>query len=138
MTHPNLLGEPPATRLPDEPGPREALAAGADAAAVAAEHPTSCLAWAVLAETALAAGHAVEGYAYARTGYHRGLDVLRRSGWKGAGPVPWEHEPNRGFLRSLHMLGVAADAIGEDDEAERCADFLRDSSPAAAEELGAK
>jgi hypothetical protein len=59
------------------------------------------------------------------------------SGWKGHGPVPWEHEPNRGFLRSLHMLGVAAAAIGEDDEAERCADFLRDSSATAADELSA-
>ena len=44
------------------------------------------------------------GYAYARTGYHRGLDQLRRSGWKGAGPVPWSHEPNRGFLRALAAL----------------------------------
>jgi hypothetical protein len=135
MTHPNLLGETPATRLPDEPGPRVALAAGADPAQVAADHPTSCLAWALLAEAALAEGRTVEGYAYARTGYHRGLDVLRRSGWKGAGPVPWEHEPNRGFLRALHALGQAAAAIGEDDEAARCAQFLADSSPTAAREL---
>ena len=75
-------------------------------------------------------------YAYARTGYHRGLDQLRRSGWHGTGPIPWEHEPNRGFLRALNMLGRSADAIGEDDEAERCAQFLRDSSSAAAAELG--
>jgi hypothetical protein len=136
MTHPtNLLGEPPATHLPDESAPREALAAGADPAQVAADHPTSCLAWAVLAESALADGRTVEGYAYARTGYHRGLDVLRRSGWKGAGPVPWEHEPNRGFLRALHALGLAAAAIGEGDEAARCAQFLADSSSTAAREL---
>ena len=43
----------------------------------------------------------VEAYAYARTGYHRGLDQLRRSGWKGFGPIPFSHEPNRGFLRAL-------------------------------------
>jgi hypothetical protein len=30
------------------------------------------------------------------------------------------------------MLGSAAAAIGEDDEAERCREFLLDSSPAAA------
>ena len=67
--------------------------------------------------------------------YHRGLDQLRRSGWHGTGPIPWEHEPNRGFLRSLSMLGRAADAIGEDDEAQRCDQFLRDSSAAAAAAL---
>ena len=61
----------------------------------------------------------------------------RRAGWHGHGPIPWEHEPNRGFLRSLHMLAVSAAAIGEDDEARRCEQFLRDSSPAAAAELAA-
>jgi hypothetical protein len=133
----NLLGEPPATELPDDPGPREALAAGTAPTEVAAAHPTSSLAWAVLAEEALAGRRDVEAYAYARTGYHRGLDALRRNGWKGHGPVPWEHEPNRGFLRALHALGVAAGRIGEADEAERCATFLADSSPTAVEVLGA-
>ncbi len=127
-THENLLGGPAPTLIPDEPGPREKLAAGADPAEVAAQHPTSSLAWALLAEQALAGGRSIEGYAYARTGYHRGLDALRRSGWKGHGPVPWEHEPNRGFLRALHALGRAADEIGEDDEAQRCRTFLADSS----------
>ena len=131
----NLLGEPPATELPDEPGPREALAAGRAADEVAAAHPTSSLAWATLAELALADGRDVEGYAYARTGYHRGLDALRRNGWKGHGPVPWEHEPNQGFLRALHALGVAAGRIGEDEEAARCRTFLADSSATAAAAL---
>jgi hypothetical protein len=138
MDHRNLLGGPPATfLLPHQEGDA-ALAAGEAPEKVAARFPDYSAAWAALAERAFAQGDAVTTYAYARTGYHRGLDQLRRAGWKGHGPVPWEHEPNQGFLRSLHMLGVAADAIGEDDEAERCADFLRDSSPAAAEELGAK
>lgn len=70
-------------------------------------------------------------YAYARVGYHRSLDLLRRNGWKGYGPVPWSHEPNRGFLRALAALTRAAAAIGEDDERDRCADFLRESSPEA-------
>ena len=135
MTHQNLLGEPPPTELPDEPAPREALAAGQSAVQVAADHPTSCLAWATLAEAALAEGRTVEAYAYARTGYHRGLDALRRNGWKGHGPVPWEHEPNRGFLRALHALAVAAERIGETPEAQRCQTFLADSSPTAAREL---
>ena len=102
---------------------------------MAADHPTSSLAWAVLAEEALAGDRTVEGYAYARTGYHRGLDALRGNGWKGHGPVPWEHEPNRGFLRALHALGVAAGRIGEDDEAARCRTFLADSSATAVSQL---
>jgi hypothetical protein len=135
MTHENLFGGPPPTYLLDDPEADEALRAGADPASVAARHPANCAAWAALAERAIEAGDPVAAYAYARTGYHRGLDQLRRSGWKGYGPIPWEHEPNRGFLRSLHMLGVAAAAIGEDDEAERCRGFLRESSAAAAEAL---
>jgi hypothetical protein len=74
----------------------------------------------------------VTGYAFARTGYHRGLDQLRRAGWRGQGPIPWEHEPNQGFLRSLYALGRAAGAIGETGEAERCQVFLADSSATAA------
>ena len=74
-------------------------------------------------------------YAYARVGYHRSLDMLRRNGWKGHGPVPWEHEPNRGFLRCLATLALASRAIGEDAEWDRCAEFLRDSSPAAVDAL---
>ncbi len=134
MKHQSLLGEPPETRLPQDPA-NDAIAGGADPTDAARAHPTSSLAWALLAERALAAGVEVEAYAYARTGYHRGLDALRRNGWKGHGPVPWEHEPNRGFLRALHALAQAADAIGEDEEAARCSQLLADSSPAAAREL---
>ncbi len=135
MRHENLLGGPPPVYLPDDPAAREALDGGADPASVAARHPAYCAAWAALAERAVAADDPVAGYAYARTGYHRGLDQLRRAGWKGHGPIPWEHEPNRGFLRSRHMLAVAAAAIGEADEADRCFGFLADSSPAAAAAL---
>ena len=99
-------------------------------------HPVSSLAWAVLAERALADGDTITGYAFARTGYHRGLDRLRRSGWKGFGPVPWSHVPNQGFLRALGALHKAAAAIGETDEAERCRVFLADSDPEAAAALG--
>jgi hypothetical protein len=103
---------------------------------VAAAYPTSSLAWATLAEDALEDGRTIEGYAYARTGYHRGLDALRRSGWRGQGPVPWEHVPNRGFLRALGALARAAGEIGESEEEQRCRQFLRDSSAEAARELG--
>jgi hypothetical protein len=121
----------PPTKLPLDPATAE-IAAGVDPVQVATEHPTSSLAWAVLAEEALGRGFSVEGYAYARTGYHRGLDSLRKSGWRGTGPVPWSHEPNQGFLRALYALSVAATEIGESDEASRCASFLNDCDPAAA------
>jgi hypothetical protein len=134
-THRDLLGGPPPTLLPDDAEARELMENGADASSVAAAHPTYAAAWAALADEAYARGAVVESYAYARTGYHRSLDQLRRAGWRGSGPVPWEHEPNRGFLRSLHALGRAARAIGEDEEAERCATFLRDSSPRAVTEV---
>lgn len=134
MTHPNLMPEPPETLLPVDPA-AEALTAGQDAADVARTHPESSLAWATLAEAALAAGRDIEGYAYARVGYHRALDALRRNGWKGHGPVPWSHVPNRGFLHALALLATAADRIGETPEAERCTTFLRDSSPEAADTL---
>jgi len=131
MMHENLLGGPPETYLPADDQAAAALATAPDPAAVAARFPACCAAWAALAGRAMAAGDAVTAYAYARTGYHRGLDQLRRAGWRGHGPIPWEHEPNQGFLRSLHLLGTAASAIGEQDEAARCAEFLADSSPAA-------
>jgi hypothetical protein len=135
MTHQNLLGGPPPVYLPDNPDASTALRDADDPASVAARFPGYSAAWAALAQRAVDAGDPVAAYAYARTGYHRGLDQLRRAGWKGHGPIPFEHEPNRGFLLSLHLLGVAASAIGEDDEAERCRQFLRDSSATAAEVL---
>ncbi len=133
--HENLLGGPAPTHLPDDPEPRQLLDAGTAPAEVAAKYPTSSLAWAQLADDAFAQGRTVESYAYARTGYHRGLDALRRNGWRGHGPIPFEHAPNRGFLRALHALARAAQAIGEQEEYERCTTFLRESSPTAADQL---
>ena len=129
----DLLGIPP-THLPEDPA-ADALANGLRPEHVAAAYPSSCLAWAVLAEDALADHRDVTSYAYARTGYHRGLDALRRAGWRGQGPIPWSHEANQGFLRSLAALHRAARAIGESEEEQRTATFLRDSSREAAEAL---
>jgi hypothetical protein len=128
-SHHNLLGEPPPTLLPGDPEAEAALAAGTDPAEVAAAHPRASAAWAALAEAAIGGGRTIEAYAYARTGYHRGLDALRKNGWKGHGPVPWSHEPNRGFLRCVTVLARAAEAIGEVDEQERCTQLLRDCDP---------
>jgi hypothetical protein len=136
MTFNDLMAGPPPTHLPEDPA-AAALAAGSATAEVVRSHPESPLAWATLAEAALADGAVddVTAYAYARVGYHRSLDLLRRNGWKGHGPVPWEHEPNRGFLRALAALARAADRIGEEPEARRCEEFLRDSSATAYDEL---
>lgn len=131
----NLIAGPPATYLPPDEQAAAELAAGSDPSVVAARYPTFLTAWADLADQAMERGDAVTSYAFARTGYHRGLDQLRRAGWKGHGPIPWEHEPNRGFLRSLHALGRAAAAIGEKDEALRCRAFLQDSSETATAQL---
>ncbi|MDR7280186.1 DUF3151 domain-containing protein [Catenuloplanes atrovinosus] len=134
----NLMPQPPATLLPGDDEAAAALAAADNDEAyaqVAARFPTNSAAWAALAKRAIDNGQTITGYAYARTGYHRGLDALRRNGWKGHGPVPWSHEPNRGFLACLHELARAADAIGEADEAARCAQFLRDCDPVAADAL---
>ena len=137
MAHENLLGGPPPTLLPDDTAARVALEGGMDAYDVARRHPSSSLAWAVLADAAWQEGRVMESYAFARVGYHRGLDALRRNGWKGHGPVPWSHEPNHGFLRCLFALQRAAAAIGEAEEEQRCAAFLLDCDPAAAEALRA-
>ncbi len=122
--------------LPGDPEAEAALLANENPAVVAAAHPSASVAWATLAEEALAAALAITAYAYARTGYHRGLDQLRRNGWKGFGPVPYSHEPNRGFLRCVAALARAADAIGETDEQTRCLDLLDDCDPAARAALG--
>jgi hypothetical protein len=132
----DLMAGPPPTLLPTDPAAAE-LERGDQAEDVVRRHPESPFAWATLAEQALADADVddVTAYAYARVGYHRSLDSLRRNGWKGHGPVPWEHEPNRGFLRSLAALALAAGRIGEYHEADRCDSFLRDSSPEGHAEL---
>jgi len=135
MSHMDLMAGPPPTHLPEDPATAE-LAGGEAPAAVVRRHPASPSAWAALAEQARDAGaDDVTVYAYSRVGYHRSLDMLRRNGWKGHGPVPWEHEPNRGFLRCLAILALSARAIGETEEWDRCSSFLRDSSPTAYDEL---
>jgi hypothetical protein len=119
-THSNLLGEPEPTLLPGNPEAERELAEGTPLAEQAIDRPER-----QLTDT-------IEAYAYARTGYHRGLDALRRNGWKGFGPVPWSHEPNRGFLRCVTVLAKAAEAIGEHAEQERCTELLRDCDPSLA------
>lgn len=108
---------------------QQALAAPDARAAVArivAEAPRSSEAWAALGDHGR---DTIERYTAYRVGYHRGLDALRANGWRGSGYVRWSAPGNRGFLRCLMGLGACADAIGEDDEAERCAQFLLQLDP---------
>jgi hypothetical protein len=136
----NLLPTPssnPETLLPAEPEVTAAIEAEAPVASVVVSYPSSSLAWALLADEAWARGATLESYAYARVGYHRGLDALRKAGWRGVGPVPWSHEPNRGVLRALFALRRAAEAIQEPGEPERLTDFLNASDPEALRALSA-
>ena len=130
MVGENLLGIPE-TLLPEETDVLSRLDAGDEAIDLAAKFPSSSLVWALLANEAHGEGRTVESYAFARVGYHRGLDSLRKAGWRGQGPVPWTHEPNRGFLRSLYALGRAAAASGESEEVDRIEKFLNDSDSSA-------
>ena len=127
---------PPETILDPEPQDarvalQHALAQAPDArrdalASVAARWPACLDVWAQLGEHAR---DDVEAYAYFRVAYHRGLDRLRASGWRGSGYVRWQHETNRGFLRGLVGLGEAAARIGETAEAQRCAEFAHQLDP---------
>lgn len=126
----NLM-QPDPTLLPEEPEVLARIEAGDLPEDIAPRYPKSSLVWALMADDAWSEGRTVDSYAYARVGYHRGLDALRGSGWRGSGPIPWEHEPNRGFLRALYALGRAAAAIGESEEVDRIRTFLNDSDPAA-------
>jgi hypothetical protein len=133
----SLTHGPPETIL--DPEPTDALDGLADAlarpdtdrrdavAAVVARFPRFLDGWAQLGRLGR---DPVERYAAFRVGYHRGLDRLRQSGWRGNGYVRWTHPTNRGFLRALEGLRAAAEEIGEQDEVERCAHFLRQLDPA--------
>jgi hypothetical protein len=126
------VNEPLETRIEEPEGSLEQLAAASSeeqVEAVAARWPSCLRAWGRLGDTALAQGRFVEAYAYYRAGYHRGLDRIRRAGWRGAGTVPWAHEGNRGFLSCVAGLSAAAHRLSEEDEARRCRAFLEQLAP---------
>lgn len=140
----------PVTRLEPEPleatsgleqaqalAQRDPAAGRRQLRAVVADAPAFLGGWAQLAEWSLEDGLPVDAYALARTGYHRGLDRIRSAGWRGQGPVPWSHEPNQGFLRSVRALMQAAQTIGETVEAVRCRNFLLQLDPDDAQAVAA-
>ena len=127
---------PPRTVLPAESATIHALLGRAlsappneqraEVAKVVAASPRSLNGWAALGSLGR---DEIERYAFYRVGYHRGLDALRANGWRGSGYVRWADETNRGFLRCLLGLQHTAAAIGESDEAERIALFIRQLDP---------
>ena len=130
---------PPPVKLPEDPA--QAEASNFSPQELAAKFPASPYEWAELAEAELKAAQSssdttaepaafITAYAFARTGYHRGLDRLRGNGWKGWGPVPFDHEPNQGVLRAIAALGHASQAIGETEEYDRLRQMLSDADPA--------
>lgn len=123
-------GPPETVLLPEDPAVVGALAAALSldpsdrrdaVAAVVAATPTFLAGWAALGDLGR---DDVESYACYRVGYHRGLDRMRASGWRGTGYLRAAHESNRGFLAALEGLARTAEVIGETDEAERCRHFL--------------
>jgi hypothetical protein len=123
----------PDTVLPAPDPDLEAAVESGDTARIEAAvtaHPSDPLSWAALGDLARGSGAPVlTAYAYYRVGYHRGLDLLRKNGWKGSGHVRSTHPSNLGFLRCLAGLADMAAAIGEEGEAERCREFLEMLDP---------
>ena len=123
--HNDFLAPKP-VHLPEDPA-AQLLAEGVDPRQIILTFPASSLAWAELAEAQLESGDDnVIAYAFARTGYHRGLDSLRGNGWKGFGSVPFDHVPNQGVIRSIAALARAARLIGEHAEYDRCRALVSD------------
>lgn len=126
------ITEPLETRVDEPDGSLEQLRTSSsleEARAVAARWPACLSAWARLGDAAMAESRALDAYAYYRVGYHRGLDRIRRAGWRGAGAVPWAHHGNRGFLSCLAGLSVSAGELSEVEEARRCRAFLEQLAP---------
>ena len=93
---------------------------------VAGRFPSSIEVWKTMG---LAGRDIMESYAAFRVGYHRGLDALRKNGWRGSGYVRWEHPSNRAFLECLSGLQRISEQIGDFAESERCGIFLLQLDP---------
>lgn len=128
-----VLPPPPVQLVADLEKSVDHVRARSETASVVSRFPAQAVGWATLGELverqAIDVEAKVQAYAYFRIGYHRGLDALRQNGWKGSGYVRWKYPSNEGFLRCLDGLRRMATAIGEIDEATRCADFLQMLDP---------
>ncbi|MBN39874.1 MAG: hypothetical protein CL457_04345 [Acidimicrobiaceae bacterium] len=93
---------------------------------IAGRFPSSIEVWKTMG---LAGRDTMESYAAFRVGYHRGLDALRKNGWRGSGYVRWGHPSNRAFLECLSGLQRISEQIGDFAESERCGIFLLQLDP---------
>ena len=93
---------------------------------VAGMYPSSIEVWKT---TASYGRDIIESYAAYRVGYHRGLDALRKNGWRGSGYVRWVHPSNRAFLSCLSGLQIISEMIQDYEESERCKVFLLQLEP---------
>ena len=128
----DLLAGPAPTLLPVEEDVVAELEDSADAEILVRRHP-NLPGLVVVGGSRMGAGTRPGQLRLRPRGLSPGLDNLRRNGWRGQGPVPGESEGNQGFLRCLAGLARAAEAIGEDAEAERCRTFLADCGAWAAD-----
>ncbi|GAA4380322.1 DUF3151 family protein [Agromyces bauzanensis] len=112
--------------LVDDPEVRQALAEAdrASIASVVAEHPSSPLAWAELADLADSEGNPISAFAYAAVAVDLAREQLTDSGWTPGAPVRWSDEPNRAYLRALDAQRRAATQLGLHDRAARLAGEL--------------
>jgi len=94
---------------------------------VAALFPNSIEVWKTLGQHGR---DSIESYAAYRVGYHRGLDALRKNGWRGSGYVRWHHASNQAFLSCLSGVQTISEEINDLAEAERCYIFLLQLEPA--------
>ncbi|MBM4554480.1 DUF3151 family protein [Rhodococcus hoagii] len=78
----------------------------------------------------------MDSYAYARVGYHRGLDALAPGGVARRRPGAVRPQPTAASCAPCTRWARGA-GIGESEEVERIRTFLRDSDPPAAEEIEA-
>ncbi len=93
---------------------------------VAEMYPTSISVWKTIATYGR---DTMESYAAYRVGYHRGLDALRKNGWRGSGYVRWAHPSNQAFLECLSGLQIVSERIEDFEESERCKLFLLQLEP---------
>ncbi|MGR0318932.1 DUF3151 family protein [Agromyces sp. ZXT2-3] len=112
--------------LADEPEVRRALSEAdrASVAGVVADHPSSPLAWAELADQADSEGRALDAFAYAVVAVDLARVQLQADGWTPGEPVAWSEEPNRAYLRALDAERRAAGRLGLDERAARAASDL--------------
>ncbi|MDR2374237.1 MAG: DUF3151 family protein [Bifidobacteriaceae bacterium] len=93
--------------------------AGADLGSVVAAHLDSAWAWGALGAAALDSGDPVAAYSHAFMAHAIGFRALDEAGWAEGQPV------TDAVLLALIVTGLAARALGANDQAERARAFVQ-------------